>query len=205
MKIKRLNNIITISILILLIILFSLIFGIVKKLNNEVAETVTLDTIENYNYKLTDNDTEYFKENFKKLKKILENEDINEEEYAKSISTLFIIDFYSLSSAINKNDVGGVQFVKSDYQKTFIKKAKDSIYNNVENNMYDDRDQVLPNVKQVDITSIQNIKNEQDPNAYKIIASITYDKDLGYAKEVEMILIHNNNVLEITSLEEKGN
>lgn len=203
MKIKKVNNIITILIVVLLIILFSLIVGIIKELNNKVSETVILDTIENYNYKLTDSDTDYFKEEFKVLKKILENEDVNEEEYAKSITKLFIIDFYSLESAINKNDVGGVQFVKSDYQETFIKKAKDSIYSNVENNMYGDRKQVLPNIKQVDIVSLDNIKTEEDDNAYKVIASITYDKDLEYAKEIELVLSHRDNILEITSLNEK--
>lgn len=205
MKIKKVNKIITILIIILIVVLFSLIFKIIKELKNEVKETVTLDIIENYNYKLMDNDTNYFKEEFRILKKNLENEKRNEEEYAKSIAKLFIIDFYSLSSAINKNDVGGVQFIKSDSQEIFIKKAKDSIYNNVENNMYEDRKQVLPNVKQVDIISIENKKQEKDSNTYKITSMITYDEDLGYATSIEITLVQNNNLLEITSLKENRN
>lgn len=205
MKIKKVNKIITILIIILIVVLFSLIFKIIKELKNEVKETVTLDIIENYNYKLMDNDTNYFKEEFRILKKNLENEKINEEEYAKSIAKLFIIDFYSLSSAINKNDVGGVQFIKSDSQEIFIKKAKDSIYNNVENNMYEDRKQVLPNVKQVDIISIENKKQEKDSNTYKITSMITYDEDLGYATSIEITLVQHNNLLEITSLKENRN
>lgn len=205
MKIKKVNKIITILIIILIVVLFSLIFKIIKELKNEVKETVTLDIIENYNYKLMDNDTNYFKEEFRILKKNLENEKRDEEEYAKSIAKLFIIDFYSLSSAINKNDVGGVQFIKSDSQEIFIKKAKDSIYNNVENNMYEDRKQVLPNVKQVDIISIENKKQEKDSNTYKITSMITYDEDLGYATSIEITLVQNNNLLEITSLKENRN
>ena len=95
MKIKKLNNIITIVIIILLIILGILVFGIIKNLTNDVKKTVVLDTIENYNYELTDNDTEYFKETFKELKKSLKEE--NEEEYAIAVSKLFIIDFWSFS------------------------------------------------------------------------------------------------------------
>ena len=63
----------------MLLILLSLIYGIIKELKNEVKGTIILDTIENYNYQLTDNDTEYFKETFSELKKALKDE--NEEEY----------------------------------------------------------------------------------------------------------------------------
>lgn len=208
MKIKKLNNIITIVIIILLIILGILVFGIIKNLTNDVKETVVLDTIENYNYELTDNDTEYFKETFKELKKSLKEE--NEEEYAIAVSKLFIIDFYSLSSAINKNDVGGTQFIESSARENFIKKAKDTIYKNVENNMYGDRKQELPTVKEVTIETIQK-STKDNLDYYNVLANVSYEKDMGYPTKLELTLTYSklidssNNHLEIIKIEDVTN
>ncbi len=199
MKINTLNKIITILIVISFMILVFLIGNIVKDLTNKVKETETLDTIDNYSYVLTDSDTDYYKEQFKELKKILQAEEVNEEEYAKTISKLFLIDFYSLASSINKNDVGGSQYVEESYRDTFIRKAKDTIYANVENNIYGDRKQELPNVTQVEITKITKTKT-----GYETQASITYDKELGYAKEVILTLTKKENILEISSLKENS-
>lgn len=199
MKINTLNKIITILIVISFMILVFLIGNIIKDLTNKVKETETLDTIDNYSYVLTDSDTDYYKEQFKELKKILQAEEVNEEEYAKTISKLFLIDFYSLASSINKNDVGGSQYVEEAYRNTFIRKAKDTIYANVENNIYGDRKQELPNVTQVEITKITKTKT-----GYETQASITYDKELGYAKEVILTLTKKENILEISSLKENS-
>lgn len=199
MKINTLNKIITILIVISFMILVFLIGNIIKDLTNKVKETETLDTIDNYSYVLTDSDTDYYKEQFKELKKILQAEEVNEEEYAKTISKLFLIDFYSLASSINKNDVGGSQYVEEAYRDTFIRKAKDTIYANVENNIYGDRKQELPNVTQVEITKITKAKT-----GYETQASITYDKELGYAKEVILTLTKKENILEISSLKENS-
>lgn len=199
MKINTLNKIITILIVISFMILVFLIGNIIKDLTNKVKETETLDTIDNYSYVLTDSDTDYYKEQFKELKKILQAEEVNEEEYAKTISKLFLIDFYSLASSINKNDVGGSQYVEEAYRDTFIRKAKDTIYANVENNIYGDRKQELPTVTQVEITKITKTKT-----GYETQASITYDKELGYAKEVILTLTKKENILEISSLKENS-
>lgn len=199
MKINTLNKMITILIVISFMILVFLIGNIIKDLTNKVKETETLDTIDNYSYVLTDSDTDYYKEQFKELKKILQAEEVNEEEYAKTISKLFLIDFYSLASSINKNDVGGSQYVEEAYRDTFIRKAKDTIYANVENNIYGDRKQELPNVTQVEITKITKTKT-----GYETQASITYDKELGYAKEVILTLTKKENILEISSLKENS-
>lgn len=205
MKIKKINNIISIVIIALLIILVFLVYGIVKSLKNEVKETAIIDTIENYHYQLTDNDTDYFKETFKELKNTLKEK--NEEKYAELVSKLFIIDFYSLSSAINKNDVGGVQFIESSSRETFIKKAKDTIYKNVENNIYGDRIQDLPTVKEV---NVENIKKQEKNNVtyYIVLANILYEKEMGYPTKIRLTLTYgeqtdlSNNHLEITKIEE---
>lgn len=205
MKIKKINNIISIVIIILLIILGILVYGIIKNLTNEVKETAVIDTIENYNYELTDNDTEYFKETFKELKNALKEE--NNEKYAELVSKLFIIDFYSLSSAVNKNDVGGVQFIEDNSRETFIKKAKDTIYKNVENNIYGDRVQDLPTVKEVTIENVEKTK-KNDVEYYNVLANISYEKEMGYPSKIRLTLTYgkpddsSNNHLEITKIEE---
>lgn len=196
MKIKKINNIITIVIIILILILFFLVFGILNELKKEVNETVTLEIIENYNYKLTDSDTNYYKSVFKELKNVLKDE-IDKEAYVSIISKLFVIDFYSLKSAINKNDVGGVQFIKEEYQEKFIKIAKDSIYSNIENNIYGDRTQKLPDVIKVEIAEINEIDD-----IYLVVLNITYEEDLGYAEKVKLTLENNENKYEIIKVDE---
>lgn len=204
MKIKKINRIITTIIIILLIVLVILLFNIIKDLKNEVKKTTILDTIENYNYQLTDNDTKYFKDTFKELKDALKED--NKEEYVKIVCKLFIIDFYSLSSAINKNDVGGIQFIETSARDNFVKKAKDTIYNNIENNMYGDRTQELPTVKNVIIDSYNKeiIKNIE---YYITTATIEYEKNMGYPTKLKLTLTENlndssNNHIEIIKIEE---
>ena len=51
------------------------------------------------------------------------DEIVDEEKYATYISQMFLADFYTLNSALNKNDVGGVQFVYKDYQEDFLKNS----------------------------------------------------------------------------------
>ena len=117
---------------------------------------------------------------------------------------MFLTDFLSLNQTINANDIGGTEFVYSDYKETFIKKAKDTIYSYVESNIYGKRKQELPEVKEV---KIKNTKKSSytsskinDEEAYYIECEIIYKKDLGYQKNASLILVHNNEKLEIVSM-----
>ena len=196
---------------IIFIILFTaLAFGlkdIIAVLKNDGASEVEiLDTIKEYNYNLDENDSAYFKKEFKKLKKELSKKQVNEEEYAKLVSKLFVIDFFSLKNVINKNDVGGKQFVYTDYQDSFVKFAKDGIYKYVENNIYGDRKQELPSVKLVTVDEIKQeevtFKNDvTDAKAYLVELTVNYDKDLEYQEKVTLVLIHNDKKLEIAKMD----
>lgn len=195
--------VILLAVFIVLIICLFNIFGSLK--SKKKISTKVIDKIEKYNYELNANESNYYKNLFKDLKKELAKEKINEEKYASILSQIFITDFFSLSSSINKNDVGGKNFVYSKYKDTFIKKAKDTIYLYVENNMYETRKQNLPTVKKV---IIENIKNDyyegektSDKNAYYVECKIKYEKDLGYQEKVNLIIVHSNNKLEIVSME----
>lgn len=162
------------------------------------------DTLEDYGYVLNENETAYYKELFKELKSELSKDEVDEEAYATLVAKLFLADFFNLDNKITKNDIGGVQFVYEDYQDDFSKYAVESIYHYVKSNIYKKRDQELPVVTSVEISGIEETSfeygDEVDEKAYTLKYVITYEKDLGYQEEGEMILIHHGDKLEIASL-----
>lgn len=196
--------------IIFIILFIALSFGlkdIISVLrNNSASEVAILDTIKEYNYTLDENDSAYFKKEFKNLKKELASKKVDEKKYAELVSKLFVIDFFSLNSAINKNDVGGKQFVYTDYQDSFLKFAKDGIYKYVENNIYGERRQTLPSVKLVEIDEVKQDKvtfknGVTDEEAYLVTLTITYDKDLEYQNKASLTLVHNDKKLEIAKMD----
>lgn len=199
------NAIIICVVVILLVTLLFCIIDIIKGLTSSTKQVEILSNIEGYEYSLNENDSEYFKEKFMLLKDELENEK-DEEKYASLISELFVIDFFSIEKSLNKNDIGGIQFIYKDYQNDFIKYAKDGIYKYVENNIYKDRKQELPLVKN---TEIKNIKQEKisfdndisDDKAYVVKVLIEYEEELGYPEEVELVIIHSDDKLQIAKME----
>lgn len=173
--------------------------------NSNTTEKVKVsDKIEEYGYVLNDNETKYYKKLFNSLKKELSNEKVNEEEYAKLIAQLFVTDFFNLDNKENKNDIGGTQFVYTDFQSDFEKLAKDSIYKSIENDMYSSREQELPIVANTEVITVEKISyeylNNTDSEAYEITIEIEYKKDLEYQDKCTIILVHSNNKLEIVKM-----
>lgn len=203
----KMNMVLGLVLCIVLAVMMYCLFDIYNSIkSNGTKEIEVLDKIEGYEYQLDENDSPYFKDLFKDLKKNLKQSPEDEEGYAKIIAQLFLTDFYSLEYATSKNDVGGVQFVYKEYQDSFIRKSKDTIYKYVENNLYGKRTQELPIVKEVTISSIEqesySFDNDiEDEFAYVINADILYDKDLGYPTSCSLVLIHRDNVLEVASME----
>lgn len=161
-------------------------------------------SIEEYNYQLESNQTKIFKKYYRELTKELEDSKVDEERYAELVSKLFIIDFYTLSNKVTNQDVGGIQFLHSSIQDNFKLKATDTVYKYVKSNIYGNRRQKLPIVKDVDIKSIENIVYEysdtKDPSAYQVQVKISYRKDLGFDKEKKLVLVHENNKLVIVEV-----
>lgn len=187
---------------VILLLCLNDIYQSIKSGNAKQVEI--LSTIESYGYTLNKNDSAYVKELFKELKKELEKETIHEETYASLISQLFIADFYSLKQAINKNDIGGTQFVYEAYQNDFVQKAKNGVYANIENNIYGTRKQELPMVSVVEVTNINQIEyegeNASDEKAYRVELYITYEKELEYPSHVTLTLIHTGHKLQIVKM-----
>lgn len=164
------------------------------------VETKIISNIEKYGYTLDDRDTKYMKETFKELESILNIDEINKEEYAKVLSKLFIIDFYTLSNKINKYDVGSLEYILNDKVEMFKNKAMDTIYSDIIDNTYKDRVQELPEISKVEILEIKESKfelNKEEKESYKITLKFSYKKDLGYDKEGTLHIIENNNKLEV--------
>lgn len=200
-KLKHLFIIILVALLVFLVFSIKSIYDSIKG----SGEVKTLMTIDGYGYTLNENDSEYFKSLFEELKKCLESDNVDEEEYASLLSKLFVTDFYSLKYAISKSDVGGVQFIYTDSQSSFTKKAKDTIYAYVKSNVYGKRNQELPNVKEVEVTNIEQDEYKgdklKDDKAYIVDLKLTYDEDLDYPDEVKLILAHVNEKLEIVKID----
>ena len=162
----------------------------------EVIKISNLDTIKGYNYTLKSNATDIYKDEFKTLKTNLESDNINEEEYAKSISKLFIIDLYTLTNKINKYDVGGTSFVHPDYLANYKLNVQNTLYKYMEDNTNKNRNQELPEVSNIDIINTEKTTfelGETTYDGYKINLEWNYVKDLGYDSKGEVIVIKVNN------------
>lgn len=189
-----------------LIIIFGILIYCILTLTGSLKgvkqeEIKIISTIPEYNYNLDETSSSYVSELFTSLKEELEKEQIEEEAYAKLVSQIFLADFFTLNSALTKNDIGGVQFVLTSYKDTFIKKAKDTVYRYVENNMEEKREQDLPVVSEVEVKSIEKKTYSStaitDTNAYYVTCVLHYKEDLGYQEYANLILVHQNNKLEI--------
>jgi len=195
---------------ILLVIVLLIVIGffaydkLFNKPKKEIQEVKVEDKVEDYGYELDDNETKYYKDLFKELKEVLNSEEVDYEEYASILSKLFIADFFNLDNKISNSDIGGINFVYTDYQETFMKFAKDSIYHTVKSNLYGDREQTLPVVTDVLVdkvkqSSISYLKTK-DPEGYIVDVTISYKEDLGYQEKATLYLVHSENKLEIVKM-----
>lgn len=192
-----------IIIFIILLIAFKLISNKNNTNDNEVNNVVEkIDQMENYDYYLDENATDYYKQLYNELKEVLNSEELSEEEYAKVISKLFVTDLFTLDNKITSSDIGGLQFVYTDFKEDFINIAKTTLYSNVKSNIYGDRQQELPIVSNVQVKSIENslfTYQNNDYNSYNILLNITYQKDLDYPTEYSLILIKNDKYWQVVS------
>lgn len=155
-----------------------------------------IDTISNFNYVLKSNVTKLYKDEFNNLKNNLTSESINNEEYAKSIAKLFIIDLYTLSNKNNKYDVGGADFIYPSAVDNYKLNVEDTIYKYMEDDSNGLRTQILPTVSSITVDSITDIDykiGEEAVKAKKVKLSWTYEHDLDYDKSGEVILVKKDN------------
>ena len=202
-KRRKLKKKVVVLIVLIIIALFS-ITGLVlyntffSKSDNSVK---VVDEIPGYGYTLQDDQPKIYKELFKELAEVLSKDSVDEEKYAKLISQMAVIDFYNLDNKVSKNDVGGVQFIRAKNIDNFVLEASETVYKYIEHDIYENRNQTLPEVTS---SSVKDIKQEaysykdiKDDKAYTLTVNIEYKKDLDYPTEVIVKLLHNDKKLEI--------
>lgn len=207
MKLKK--NVKYLLIGLVIIIVFVLAIFSVKKFffkEEKIKEAKVLNTIKEYNYVLKDNKSKKYQASFKELSKILSEKEVNEEEYAGKISEMFIFDFYSLADKSSKTDVGGVDIVHPDILENFLKNAENTFYKYVESNIYNNRNQKLPEVEEVKVESIEKIPFTYgittDEAAYEVKVSWTYTSEefADYQKSATLIFVHQDKKLYLVEL-----
>lgn len=206
MKLKKGVKRILWTFIILIILLFVVwyLFFFDKK---TVKKTKVLTKIDGYGYELKDNKSKKYKELFYELEKILKEDSLDYENYVKTISKMFILDYYSLNEKIAKTDVGGVDFVYSKAQTDFLEKSVNTIYKYVESNLYGGRKQSLPTVKEVVVDSVDvdtfDYLDTSDSEAYIVKVHWTYkDKGSsnGYQDEAILTFVHEDKKLSLVEL-----
>ena len=174
--------------------------------NSRVKHQVVTNVaeIDKYQYKMESNTTRIYKKYFKELEHELEDNKMDEENYASLVSKLFVIDYYTLNNKITNKNIGGVQFIHSNLRSSFIEKASNTMYKYIKSNLYGNRKQKLPEVNDVEIKSIKQINyknnNYQDKSGYQVEVNINYVTDYDYPKEVTLTLIHEENKLVIVEI-----
>ena len=159
-----------------------------------------VDKMDDYGYTLDDRDSKLFKDKYYELKEILEQDEINYDDYSKKIAELFIIDLLTMSTKINKYDVGGLEYLYDKEKDMFKNKVMDTLYSNIEDNSYDTRKQELPEVENVELTDDKTIQYEIDDkklDAHEYTIDITYKKDLEYDNKVKVITVKDDNKIYI--------
>ena len=185
MKLKKKVKII----LILFIIVILAIFGylLYQNISNSkgTKEQKVVSEIKDYGYKLKDTKSKTYKEMFAELKKILDSKNVNEEEYLKQISKMFIYDFYSLKDKAAKTDVGGTDFVYSEVLDNFLLNAQDTYYKYVESNIY----------------YAYNDKTDEKAYTVKVTWNYTSNEFSDYQKSATLVFIHDGKKLCLVELQ----
>lgn len=206
LNIKRVIGVVEVIILVALISVIG-VYAYNDFFGNKTDEPTNIVTeknsIKEFNYKLEDRDTELYEKAFNELKVLLESKDeIDYEKYANLISKLFVIDFYTLSNKVTSTDIGALEFIHPNNLENFKLNAGNTMYNTVLSNLYNEREQVLPEVSEVTINSTNATKfkyGETENDAYEINLSWKYVEDLGYDTSKTLIVMKENNKLYVVS------
>ena len=205
MKLKK--KVKVILILAIILIVAGLGFLAYESIKPKAIKTATVENeIKDYGYTLKSTRNARYKEAFQELKDILSKKDVDEEAYLKQISKMFIMDFYTLDDKLANTDVGGIDFVHANAKTNFLEKSEDTVYKYVENDIYGNRDQALPEVTEVTVENIENIEytigtDFTDDSAYKVEVSIKYKEDMDYPTKATLTFVHEDNKLSLVEVE----
>lgn len=192
---KGISKIQKVLLLIMLIVVVIIgLYGVYTFFIDKNKENIKEEQTIKYGYALYDRDNELYKNIFNKLKTTLEKDDINYEDYAKYITELFVIDFYSINNKTSKNDVGGLQYIEPTFKDNFILNATNTIYKYV--NINDKKD--LPKVSNVEVVSIEESTYKIDNVTYQsyiLELNWEYKEDFKYENNGVFTVIKDDNKL----------
>ncbi len=195
---KKFKRLIMIFIVIAILLIISFLVYKLLKNNNTNDNIKVVDSIEKYGYNLDDRDSALMKSKYEELKKVLNSDEIDYEEYAKILAELFIIDLFTLNNKINKYDVGSAEYVYPDSIENFKLNVEDTIYKHMENNSDGKRKQDLPEVSGSNITAINTgefLIDDENYDSFIVELNWDYVKDLGYDDNATITLIILDNKL----------
>lgn len=191
-KAKKKKIIISLIIVLLLIIGGGVGFVLLNKDDDKtVVEVKELDNLGDYNYKLTDRDSDYFKSEFEALKKIVNSKEIDEEAYVTQVARMFVIDLYTLNTKVNKYDIGGLEYYHNTKKDMYEQKVMDTLYSTILDDTYGDRKQELPEIKNVETISIEKTTyelGETEVDGYLVKLNMSYVSDMGYDTEASLVV-----------------
>jgi hypothetical protein len=193
------------KIIVLFVLIGLLLFGVVgyKAYNDffkDNSPTKKIMSLDLYGYTLSERDTTLYKNNFKDLERILNENPIDYEEYAKSISKLFIIDVFTLNNKVSSTDIGGLEFVHKSLRENFKENMGNSLYKNVKSNLDGKRKQTLPQVESIEVSDVFETKytyKKKEYDAYLVTLKWTYTSENNYQKSIKLTLINNKDILYI--------
>ncbi len=157
-KTKKSKKKVVLIVLIVLLVVGALGFlgyTYIFKDNKKKVNIRVVDSIDKYGYSISDKDSKYYKDEFAKLKEILKKKNVDEKEYSTMVARLFVIDLYTMSTKINKYDVGGREYFYNTRVDMYDLKVMDTIYNTMNDNTYGDRKQELPEITKVKTESVK--------------------------------------------------
>lgn len=195
---KKFKRLIMIFIVIAILLIISFLVYKLLKNTNTNDNIKVVDSIEKYGYNLDDRDSALMKSKYEELKKVLNSDEIDYEEYAKILAELFIIDLFTLNNKINKYDVGSAEYVYPDSIENFKLNVEDTIYKHMENNSDGKRKQDLPEVSGSNITAINTgefLIDDENYDSFIVELNWDYVKDLGYDDNATITLINLDNKL----------
>ena len=201
---KKVKVILVIAILLIVAGLGFIAYESVKP--KAVRKATVENEIKEYGYTLKSTRNDRYKEMFQELQDILSKENVDEKAYLEQISKMFIMDFYTLDDKLANTDVGGIDFVHTNAKTNFLEKSEDTVYKYVENDIYGNRDQKLPEVTEVTVDNIDNIEytigtDFTDDSAYQVEVSIKYKEDMDYPTKATLTFVHEDNKLSLVEVE----
>ena len=201
---KKVKVILVIAILLIVAGLGFIAYESVKP--KAVRKATVENEIKEYGYTLKSTRNDRYKEMFQELQVILSKENVDEKAYLEQISKMFIMDFYTLDDKLANTDVGGIDFVHTNAKTNFLEKSEDTVYKYVENDIYGNRDQKLPEVTEVTVDNIENIEytigtDFTDDSAYQVEVSIKYKEDMDYPTKATLTFVHEDNKLSLVEVE----